>query len=414
MTSSLFVWIYLPNQHSPVVAGRLDLAHTPGAGRLGIFVYGRSYLERKDAVSIDPVTLPLSQGAKEFTSLSGFPGVILDACPDRWGIKVIDLLDGKKAYPTGYILMNDPGRAGNLAFSTSATESPVELCSREFPIAELLTAAEALETDRPVDPELLKALHPGTGGARPKCGIVMDDALWIAKFPSVDDSPVCSIPRLEHATMLLAKACGIRSAATRIANIGSKDVCFVRRFDRTTTTDGTVLRNGFVSARTVFFADPGYATMGTGSYGRLARWMARYGCPPEDRLELFRRMVFNVAVRNSDDHELNHGLVQIEGRFRLADAYDVLPVLTPHRIHRHALLIGNSAAGTVENLISNATAFGLSANEAMAIVSDVQCRIREQWRDIFYGAGFGDEEMRRVERCFEPIPLQEPPPAGQA
>ena len=404
MISSLYVWNFLPGATQPVVAGRLDIESTP-AGAIGTFVYGRSYLARKESISLDPVTLPLMPGSKRFTTLGGFPGVVLDACPDRWGIKVIDRIEGKKAYPAGYLLMNDPGRAGSLAFSTNSAEPPAELASREFSLPELLDAAAAVEADRPVDPELLKAMHPGTGGARPKCNIVADNAIWIAKFPSLDDAPWVSIPRLEHATMQLAEACGVRAAPTRVETVGGRDVCFVKRFDRAITAEGEVVRNGCVSARTIFFADPGYAAVGTGSYGRLARWMTRYGCVANEQQQLFRRMVFNVAVRNSDDHELNHGLVQRNGRFCLAEAYDVLPMLSANRIHQHALLIGDSAAGTVENLIGNAAAFGISGDDAKAIVSDVQQAIRSQWQDIFYAAGLGDEEINRLGRYFAPIVL---------
>lgn len=402
MISSLYIWNFLPGATNAVVAGRLDIEHT-AAGMVGTFVYGRSYLALADAVALDPVTLPLAPGSKEFTTLGGFPGVVLDACPDRWGIKVIDRIEGKKAYPLGYILMNDPGRAGSLAFSTSSVEPPVELGCREFSLAQLLDAAEAVEADRPVDPELLKALHPGTGGARPKCNIAADDAVWIAKFPSLDDAPWVSIPRLEHATMRLAAACGIHAAQTRIERIGDKDVCFVKRFDRAITPAGNQVRNGFVSARTVFFADPGFAALGTGSYGRLARWMTRYDCIDSERRQLFRRMVFNVAVRNSDDHELNHGLVRLDGRYRLSDAYDILPVLNTNRIHHHALLIGDSAAGTIENLLGNVAAFGMNQDEARTVIGEVQREIRDQWRDIFYEAGFGDGEIHRLARYFDPI-----------
>ena len=402
MISSLFIWNFLPGATKPIVAGRLDIERT-AAGTLGSFVYGRSYLALEESVPLDPVTLPLTPGSKEFTTPGGFPGVVLDACPDRWGIKVIDRIEGKKDFPLGYLLMNDPGHAGSLAFSTSSVEPPVELVSREFLLPELLDAAEAVEADSPVDPELLKALHPGTGGARPKCNIVADDAVWIAKFPSHDDAPWISIPRLEHATMRLAAACGVRASQTRIETIAGKDVCFVKRFDRAITPDGKGVRHGFVSARTVFFADPGFAAVGTGSYGRLARWMTRYGCVDTERQQLFRRMVFNVAIRNSDDHELNHGLVQSKGRFCLSDAYDILPVLNTNRVHHHALLIGDSAAGTIENLLGNAAAFGMKHDEAKAVVSDVQQAIREHWQAIFYEAGLGDLEINRLARYFGPI-----------
>lgn len=406
MTSeALFVWIYLPEQTAPVVAGRLELARTQ-AGVVGRFVYGKSYLGRADAVPLDPVALPLKAGEQTFTALSGFPGVILDACPDRWGIKVIDRMEGSKDYPQGYILMNDPGRSGNLAFSRSPLAHPVELASREYPLRDLLFAAEAVEADEPVDPELLKALHPGTGGARPKCNVVDEEGVWIAKFPSIEDDPAISEPRLEHAVLRLGRACGLNTAESRILSVEGRDVCLVRRFDRE-VRDGTVLRKGFLSARTVFYADPGYAALATGSYARLARWSARYGCTEADRREIFRRMVFNCVVRNTDDHELNHGLVHSAGvSFRLAPAFDVVPSLGVRRIYHHALLISDSAAGTVENLVGSAGAFGLSRDEALNEIDTIQGRALDAWPEVFYEAGFGDEDLRRVEHLFRPLPAR--------
>ena len=401
---SLFVWSYLPGETVPVVAGRLDVSRNP-SGSVGRFVYGQSYLARPGAVPIDPVSLPLRSGETTFSALKGFPGVILDACPDKWGIKVIDRLVGQQDYPSGYMLLNDPGRAGCLAFSLSAAEAPKEMESRQFSLSDLLAAAEAVEADQPVDPELLKALHPGTGGARPKCNITDEEGVWIAKFPSADDDPALSVPRLEHATMSLGSACGINMAMTKIMEVDGRDVCLVKRFDRD-IKDGLVHRKGVVSARTVFYADSGFAAQGSGSYGRLSRWMPRYGCGENDRLELFRRMVFNCVVRNSDDHELNHGLVHVKGdTFELAPAYDVVPLLKRTAIHYHALLIGDSAAGTVANLVSNAQAFGISRDVALAIVEFIQQKVRAEWQDVFYEAGFGDEDLRQMEHVFKTLPL---------
>jgi serine/threonine-protein kinase HipA len=265
-----------------------------------------------------------------------------------------------------------------------------------------------VETDRPVDPELLRALHPGTGGARPKCNLVEGDSVWIAKFPSVSDDPAISIPRLEHATMQLARQwCGIDAAETQLRLVAGKDVCLVRRFDRA-IRDGKTLRKGFVSARTVFYADPAYAAMVTGSYGRFSRWGQRYGCTAKDRQQLFRRMVFNCGVRNSDDHELNHGLIHVKGgEFRLSPAFDIVPDLDRHKIHRHALLIGDSAAGTVANLASNAHAFGIDREQALGIIAEIQIAIAEHWRESFCAAGFGEDALRRIEDVFRPIPINQ-------
>jgi serine/threonine-protein kinase HipA len=405
MTSdtTLFVWNALPAAWPPVVAGKLVLSRGP-SGTVGAFVYGKSYLDRAQAPAIDPVALPRSAATQVFTSLNGIPGAILDACPDKWGIRVLNRLLGEGAYPLDYLLLNDPGRAGSLAFSLSATTPPVELSSREFSLEALLHAAEDVEAERDVEPELLKALSPGTGGARPKCNLIDAGSVWIAKFPSAADSASLSIPRLEHATMNLGRACGIDTAKTRCELVDGRDVCLVERFDRQ-VVGGQIYRRGYVSARTVFYADPGFASLGQGSYGRFARWMTRYGCPSAERLELFRRMVFNCAVRNSDDHDLNHGLVQLgNGSFQLAKAFDVLPVLQPHRVHRHALLIGDSANGTVENLVSNAAAFGLSHTDALEVCHEIQRAVQAHWHEVFYEAGFDDAALRRLEPYFQPIP----------
>lgn len=415
MSSELFVWIYLPGRPEPVVAGRLEVAAT-AAKPIGYFTYGQSYLARPEAIPIDPVTLPLKKGERTIHDLGGYPGAILDACPDAWGIRVINRLKGKRPMPQGYLLLNDPGRAGCLAFAESSREPPQPLESREFALSALLAAADAVEKDAPVDPELLKALHPGTGGARPKCNIVEDDAVWIAKFPSADDS-IISVPRLEHATMMLARRCGIDAAETRIRTVDGRDVCLVRRFDRH-IEEGRVYRKGFLSARTIFHADPSYVSLGTGSYSRISRWMPKFGATAAARQELFRRLVFNVAVRNDDDHELNHGLVHVEKDvFTLAQAYDLAPSLVPRKVHHHALLIGASAAGTVANLVDSCEAFLLSRDEALEIVTDIERKVLDQWQEVFYEAGFGDEDLRRMHHVFRPIPRDEdekPHPMGRA
>lgn len=396
----------MPDAATPVVAGRLDASHT-GAGSVGSFVYGKSYLERPNAIPLDPVTLPLNGKEYITTTLKGFPGVVLDACPDRWGKRVIHRLYGTQIDPEGYLLLNDPGRAGALAFSRSSDEPPVELSSREFSLKDLLAASSAVEADQDVDPELLRALHPGTGGARPKCNVVDQDGVWIAKFSSIADPHWISIPRLEHATMLLGQKCGIHTAQTRLEIIDGNDVCLVKRFDRE-IRDGQVVRHGYVSARTVFYSDENFSKNGVESYARLSTAMTRYGCQSDEREQLFRRMVFNCAVRNSDDHDLNHGLVHVNStQYRLADAFDVLPVLTPHTIHRHALLLGDTAAGTVSNLLSNANAFGLQRSQAQEIVGDVQNLVKTHWQDTMYEAGLGDEEIRRLESYFQEIPAHQ-------
>lgn len=136
--------------------------------------------------------------------------------------------------------------------------------------------------------------------------------------------------------------------------------------------------------------------------------MPRYGCPPEDRQELFRRMAFNCLVRNTDDHELNHGLLHVKhDTFELAPAYDIVPSLQRHAVHRHALLIGETGAGTLSNLISNAEAFAMNRDEALACVLAMQRTVLETWQETFYAAGFDDQGLRAVEHVFKPLPQED-------
>lgn len=402
--NALWIWIYLPLAAEPKLAGRLTI-EDGGVGKKGVFVYGKSYLANPQAIPVDPVSLPLENKPFLFSTLGGYPGVVVDSCPDRWGIRIIDRLYGRGTFPISYLLRNDPGRSGALAFSSSQEVQPTELESRHFTLSALLAAAKSLENGQDVDHELLKALSPGTGGARPKCNIEDNGEIFIAKFPSLSDPEGISIPRLEHASMLLAKECGLNVADTRLVKVDDQDVLLVKRFDRSVAGEN-VYRKAFLSARSVFYADPAFHLSGQGSYYRLARWLPKYGEAFSQKLELFKRMVFNVAIRNSDDHELNHGLIrEVDGTYQLSPAYDVLPVLNASLIQSHSLLIGDDAYGTISNILNNVEAFDLSREQALFIIGDIQNKIRHHYQECLWQAGLDDREISQVEHVFSPIPI---------
>ncbi|PPC84679.1 MAG: hypothetical protein CTY38_01125 [Methylotenera sp.] len=401
----LYVWAYLPGEAIPAMAGRLSVENSPSV-RHGVFQYSKSYLANPNAFSLDPIKLPLNETKHEFTALGGFPSALLDSCPDNWGIRVIHQLSGEKDVPEGYLLMNDPGRVGALAF-TEDKRTPIELSSREFSIGELLKAAESVESGDPVDEELLRALNPGTGGARPKCNIVYKGQLWIAKFPSSKDLAIVSQPRIEHAVMTLAGICGLDVAQTELIQVDGKDVCLVRRFDRK-VVDGAILRQHYLSARTLFYADDNFNKTGLGSYQRLARWLQRYVANnAQSKLELYKRMVFNVAVRNSDDHELNHGLIHVrDNEYRLSPAFDISPIPSSNLVKQHALLIGSSGDGTISALLEAAEGFSISQDIAFGVIEKMQSQIAEHWLDNLYSCGFDDAQVAAVSGLFRPIPYE--------
>lgn len=402
MTSSLYIWIYLPGETTPIVAGKLSIEER-GVSKVGTFIYGESYLNNKKAIPIDPVTLPLSKSTFKFTTLNGYPGSILDACPDGWGIKIINRLHRCEDIPRDYLLLNDPGRSGCLAFSTHHSIVPVEMSSRQFSLSDLLNAAQDVLNNNHVDDELLKAFNPGTGGANPKCNIEKDGAIWIAKFP-IENPEGINIPRLEHASMMLAKECGIDVAQTEINTVDGKDILLVKRFDRVGVGVDTQ-RLSYISARSVFYSDQNFANNPTSSYFRISRTLGKYNVNLAEQKELYKRMVFNCAIRNSDDHEINHGLLWAgTAKYKLSPAFDVLPKIdTRLSVHSHAMQIGDNHDGTIENLLSNCEAFGLDAQSALDIIKDIEETIKDKFLDVFYSAGFNDIKISQIEEFFKPI-----------
>lgn len=413
-----FVWTYLPGDQQPTLCGRFRHEVT-AAGEVGSFEYASSYLANKDGQPIDPFVLPLRPIEFKATKQAGFFGVFVDAAPDSWGRGVINLLYGKPASPVGYLLQSLGDRVGNLAFSASPDQVPAEA---PIPGRKILPKAFAvlrgIEGGRPEDPALEHFVRPNTsmGGARPKLTVVDGGFQWIAKFPARGDDPLVSVARLEHAMHDLARQCDIDAVHSELVKIGRNDVLLVRRFDRTAVlADGQPvgwLRDAFVSARTVL-ASSGVTTSFTGSYPNLARELSRWSAKPaEDKRQLFRRMVFNCLVSNSDDHDRNHGFLADEGGngFRLSPAYDMVPRV-PTTVKRvQAMVVGEDASPTRDNILSHCDAFGLVRADAQGIYEQIAGVVRARWRDSLQGSGISAKAIERLAPCFA---ASDPPPRRQ-
>jgi serine/threonine-protein kinase HipA len=347
MTSEVWVWCWLPGDITPTLAGRFRHARVPGAGLptyRGEFVYGRRYLADPDALALDPLQLRLADRTYETARLEGFFGPLRDAMPDDWGRYVIDRIHGPQQELTGYLLKAGGDHIGNLGFSASREEAPKP---RALPGIEVLESARAvlqgLEAGRPVDPALTQMVRPNTGlgGARPKITIEHQGRQWIAKFPAREDRGA-PIARVERAMLALAARCGVRTAH---AVVHDGDILLVERFDRALAADGQGWRReAFLSAQTIFHANPAVQAYAfSGSYSRLSLEMARF-CDElsNEREQLFRRLVFNCCISNTDDHERNHGFLASDqpGRYLLSPAYDMVPRRHATQRREHALGIG--------------------------------------------------------------------------
>lgn len=309
---------------------------------------------------------------------------------------------------THYLLKAGGDHIGNLGFSESREEVPQ---TRELPGIEVLAPARAvlagLEAGRPVDPALSQIVRPNTGlgGTRPKISIEHEGRQWIAKFPAREDKGA-PIARIERAMLALAAECGIRTAHA-VAHEG--DILLVERFDRTRAADGQGWRrDAFVSAQTIFHANPAVQAYAfSGSYPRLAMEMARF-CDDlgKEREQLFRRMVFNCCITNTDDHERNHGFLASDtpGRFVLSPAYDLVPRRHATQRREHALALGQDGfLASRANLLSDCTVFGLRQQEADRIIDAIQEAVASGWRRVLIDEGLSDEEIADWAGCFAPL-----------
>src|ERR1700721_2127464 len=207
-----YVWIWLPGETTPVVAGVLQRV-----GNQLLFNYGRSYLVRENAISIYDPELPLQAGEIPLADGLSMPGSIRDASPDAWGRRVLInrklSVKGVEAgsYELGeltYLLESGSDRAGALDFQISASKY-VPRGMDQASLQELLRAAEQVENGVPLSPELDKALQHGTslGGARPKALLTSDHTKFIAKFSMSGD--IYNVVKAENAAMGLAGLAGL-------------------------------------------------------------------------------------------------------------------------------------------------------------------------------------------------------------
>lgn len=322
-----FVWIWLPGQKTPVVAGRLAKA----ADGTYAFNYGQSYLARTDAISLNERELPLQTGALPLLPGLSMPGCIRDASPDAWGRRVIINrtmgLAGAAAAAVDldeftYLLESGSDRIGALDFQTSATVHTPR-AGKPATLEMLLQAAEMVEQGLPLTPELDAALRHGSsiGGARPKAMIEDGDKKFIAKFSASND--LYSVVKAEYIAMQLAAECGLIVAPVRLARALDKDVLLVERFDREHINDGW-RRKALLSALTLLELDELMARHA--SYSDLADIIRKRFTNPRDTLrELFGRLVFNILCGNTDDHARNHAAFWEGARLSLTPAYDICP-----------------------------------------------------------------------------------------
>jgi serine/threonine-protein kinase HipA len=402
-----YVYVQLPGTLNPVPAALLKVEKLRDGTFIGRFRYGDRYLERKDAISFDPFRLPLGTTVQEFTKLRGIPGALRDAGPDAWGRRVIEhKLERSPAdlEEIDYLLNGPQDGAGYLSFGLKLEPpAPRRPYNRTHQLADLVAAAEAVEEGKRLPAHVLEQLEPGTsmGGARPKATIEDGDRLWIGKFPEKADR--CNLQRIEYATIELARRCGIAACNARLESIGGRDVLMVERFDRS-RTEGGYLRFGLVSGLTLLDCEESHLDRERWSYPLLADELRRWSeKPDEDRIELFRRIVFSAAVTNNDDHPRNHAVRRTARGWRLTPAYDLVPMPVVSLERRDlAMTIGTyGRTASVYNLLSQCERFGLTTDAARKEIENI-IAIVKTWRDHFHACAVSAKDIEYIAPAFLP------------
>ncbi|THD53218.1 type II toxin-antitoxin system HipA family toxin [Phenylobacterium sp.] len=386
--------------------GRL-WARAKGARQTCSFAYDPAWLGLPGAFPLDP-NLPLVRGDAHWDG--GLFNAFSDPAPDRWGRNLMARRERRQAKTDGraprtlleadfLMLGEDQTRLGALRFREVGAEAFQAADGCPVPplvaLPRLLSAARRIGDDRETDEDLRLLLAPGSslGGARPKASVQgAHGELMIAKFPSqADDWP---IPTWEAVAMMLAERAGVTVPAFQLRQVAKRPVFMTSRFDR--TPDGH--RRAFCSALTALGAADGE----TRSYLELVDVLRQDGADaPGDAAQLWRRMVFNILISNTDDHLRNHGFLRESGGWRLSPVYDLNPVPTDVKPRIHALALSETDQdASLETALGVAAYFRLDKPQAAAIARDVGAVVAT-WRHVASLHGLTANQIDRMASAFE-------------
>lgn len=398
-----YVWIWLPGATQPMVAGVLRR----DAGRF-VFNYGRSYLERDDAIPVYTPELPLKRGFIPPGDGLTIASALRDAAPDAWGRRVIlNRLVGAKGNEADvgvldeltYLLESGSDRIGGLDFQASPTIYTPRM-PRAASYADLMSAADKVEKGIPLSSDLEQALFHGSslGGARPKASIETDDKKFIAKFSSSTDT--YNVVKAEYIAMRLAAEAGLQVAPVSLLHTAGKDVILIERFDRLKVA-GEWQRRLMVSALTLFGLDEMMARYASyADFTDIIR--VRFSSPKATLQELFSRLVFNIVCGNTDDHARNHAAFWDGSSLSLTPAYDICPQARAGNEATQAMLIaGDNRLSNLAVCLHAAPKFQLATGVAVDIIEHILETVRASWtrtcdeaalskvdRELFWGRMF--------------------------
>ena len=433
-TEKLAVFSHLDGQWAP--CGLLSLTEDGNQTQGSSFSYGTRYVDRPNALEIDPVALGLQDKASiKGKALFPPPGLVLfgglrDAAPDAWGRRVIESklkVPANSLPESTYLLHAGSDRVGALDVRPSLNTEPANGFDSIKSLTYLIEAADRIEDGLPVPAQLEAIFVAGTalGGARPKASVRDEEgAVWLAKFSGRKES--INLPWVEYATLQLAKEIGFVVPAVKLEKIGDRTAMLIQRFDR--YWDLPQAPPVHAGASTLALANPGggriekrlafvsgltllgchEADSMTKSYGDLANAIRKY-CHPEvviaDNKDLYRRMIYNIFVTNNDDHLRNHGFVwdlKYLG-WRLSPLYDVTPnTSVAHDRYLHLGVGPKGKYAHLDNALASHSWFRLSEKAATEVIAQVWEKVRA-WKVAFESSGVPEAQIERIASAFRHI-----------
>ena len=396
----------------PILMGSLYVNVIKG-GETYSFEYDKDWLKKTGlALTLDPEIMPYS--GRQYPTGKNIFGLFADTSPDRWGRvlmnkreRILAEKEGRKPsklYDSDYLLgVYDETRMGGIRFKANL-EGPFLSDDKETaapPWATLRTLEEAsrnFENDETGLTErwLNQLIKPGSslGGARPKATVVdTKDQLWIAKFPSKNDEN--DTGAWEMVAHDLAALCGLNVPEAKLEKFSPLGSTFlIKRFDRLGSK-----RVHFASAMTLLGKTDGASAADGSSYLDIAAFIKSYGAQPKmDLIELWRRIVFNMAVTNTDDHLRNHAFVLTDKGWILSPVYDVNPVPYGDELSLNVDEEDNSIS--IDLAVQTAVRFGISKSDAEAEAEDILKIVRDNWEKTAAEYGLTRRQIEEMRPAF--------------
>lgn len=408
----IYVYAHWKGMPEPKSVGVLS-AHFAKGRKAFSFEYDKTWIKSEQQQLLDPDI--------QFFSGSQFPnnkenfGIFLDSMPDTWGRTLMKRRVSQQArernekvrnlYDIDFLLgVYDESRMGALRFKTTP-DGPFLDNNSEMPtppwssIRELQHAAYSLENDEDND-EVKKWLAiliaPGSslGGARPKANILDEEKeLWIAKFPSKNDT--IDKGAWEYLAYELAINAGITMSPCRIEKIAGKHhTFFTKRFDREKGE-----RIHFASAMTMTGNNEDTIRDKPASYLDIAEFISNYGVNIEENLhQLWRRIIFNIAISNTDDHLRNHGFILTDDGWILSPAYDLNPSIDKNGLALNIDMDGNALDFEIAKTVGGF--FRLDEKQMNQIIAEVLDSVNT-WEKVAGRIGISRKEQDLMSGAFK-------------